>query len=163
MGYSIATVKTNLSYTLLAAFLVSVTILPLRVHSTITFQDNFNLEPGGTSFTSITNWNATAGNFDVIGDGFFDIYPGNGKYIDMAGSTNATIETSTSILLNPGTHQLTFNLGTNLADNSRGHQDLAFGCRKKELILRGRIEHEQGFLCIEFTLSGSRRRWQWFV
>ena len=128
MGYSIATVKTNLSYTLLAAFLVSVTILPLRVHSTIIFQDNFNLEPGGTSFTSITNWNATAGNFDVIGDGFFDIYPGNGKYIDMAGSTNATIETSTSILLNPGTHQLTFNLGTNLADNSINFsvEDLTF-------------------------------------
>lgn len=118
MGYSIVTVKTNLSYTLLSAFLVFVTILPLRVHSTIIFQDDFDLEPGGTGFTSITNWNATIGNFDVIGDGFFDIYPGNGKYIDMAGTTNARIETTTSIFLNPGTHQLTFNLGTNLADNS---------------------------------------------
>jgi hypothetical protein len=75
---------------------------------TVVFEDNFERESLGLNITSLTNWTVTAGNVDVIGSGFEDIYPGNGNYLDMDGTWgNATIQ-STSISLVPGTYQMSF-------------------------------------------------------
>ena len=51
----------------------------------VIFSDNFNAENGGTgvlNYNSFNNWTVTDGTVDLIGNGFFDFYPGNGLYVD---------------------------------------------------------------------------------
>ena len=50
---------------------------------------------------------------DLIGNGFFDSYPGNGLCVDLDGSSgNAGVRTSIPIALTPGSYVLKFDLGT---------------------------------------------------
>jgi hypothetical protein len=80
---------------------------------TVIFQDSFDNQTLGLAITSLNNWTVTAGNVDVIGPGFFDLYPGNGHYLDMDGSCgNATIQ-SPPLNLAPGVYQLSFRIGNN--------------------------------------------------
>lgn len=54
----------------------------------IFLQENFNSVPQGTNASSVgSNFQVTSGTVDVIGNGFFDFYPGNGNYLDLDGST----------------------------------------------------------------------------
>src|SRR5579862_1829881 len=58
--------------------------------------DNFNTENGGVgqlNYTGFDNWNVS-GAVDLIGNGFFDFYPGNGLYVDMNGSPGPGTMTS---------------------------------------------------------------------
>ena len=56
--------------------------------------DQFNIGVGGTVGS---NFKVTAGNVDLIGNnGTFDLYPGNGNYIDL----NGTIAILFDLLLN---------------------------------------------------------------
>lgn len=80
------------------------------------FSDSFNSENGGTpalNYNGFSNWNASNGTVDLIGNGFYDFKPGHGLYVDMDGSTNhaGKIETKTTFTLNPGTYTLSFLLG----------------------------------------------------
>jgi hypothetical protein len=77
------------------------------------FSDNFNAETLGLSTTTLTNW-TVVNEVDVLGDGFIDFYPGNGKFIDMAGSPGfGKITTKSSFNLAPGAYVLSFDLGKN--------------------------------------------------
>jgi hypothetical protein len=65
------------------------------------FRDNFNGENGG-------------GTVDLIGNGFYDFYPGNGLYIDLDGSTtdSGVLATKSGVLSLPaGTYTLSYELG----------------------------------------------------
>jgi hypothetical protein len=42
---------------------------------------------GQLDYSAFTNWNVDVGNVDLIGAGFIDLLPGNGLYVDMAGTT----------------------------------------------------------------------------
>ncbi len=102
----------------LSSLLLGVTIAGVNASSAKSatlFQDNFDSESHGLSKKSLTNWNVTAGNVDVIGSRFYDLYPGNGTYLDMDGTpaANATIETKQLFNLTAGTYQLSFKLGNN--------------------------------------------------
>lgn len=79
----------------------------------VVFQDTFDGEPLGLGVTTLTNWTVTAGNVDVIGPGFFDLFPGNGNYLDMDGTCGSATIVSTPINLIPGTYQLSFEIGNN--------------------------------------------------
>ncbi len=59
-----------------------------QVGANIVFEDTFDSESVGVGYTSLTNWAVTSGNVDVIGDGYHNIYPGNGRYLDMDGYVN---------------------------------------------------------------------------
>ena len=53
------------------------------------FSDDFNSENGGNgelNYASLVNWNITTGTVDLVGNGFWDLLPGNGLYIDTEGS-----------------------------------------------------------------------------
>jgi hypothetical protein len=41
---------------------------------------------GELNYKSFTNWNVTGGSIDLMGNGFLDFLPGNGLYVDLAGS-----------------------------------------------------------------------------
>lgn len=78
--------------------------------------DNFNLENGGIgalNYTGFANWTVSNGTVDLIGNGYFDFYPGNGLYVDLDGSTFQAGTLSTKISFAPGTYILSFDLGGN--------------------------------------------------
>jgi hypothetical protein len=83
--------------------------------ATLIFQDNFNSEHGGVgivNYTGFANWTVSNGTVDLIGNGYFDFYPGHGLYVDLDGSTQlAGHLISTSLSLGAGTYVLSFDLG----------------------------------------------------
>lgn len=79
------------------------------------FQDSFDAENGGVgalNYASFAKWTVSDGFVDLIGNSFFDSYPGNGLYVDLDGSNaDAGKMTSTAIAVSPGTYKLEFQLG----------------------------------------------------
>jgi MYXO-CTERM domain-containing protein len=103
---------------LVAVVAVSALLLCLNAQASVTLlNDDFNGENGGSgvlNYTTWANWDVTAGAVDLIGNGFYDFYPGNGLYVDLDGSTSAagTMKSSSSFGLVAGqTYQLQFDLG----------------------------------------------------
>lgn len=84
-------------------------------HAAVIFLDNFDAGNGGAAtlnYTGFANWTVSNGSVDLIGNGFFDFYPGHGLYVDLDGSTfDAGTMTSSDIPLVPGNYELTFFLG----------------------------------------------------
>jgi hypothetical protein len=84
------------------------------VQADVLLQDNFNSENGGVgtlNYSGFANWNVTGGTVDLIGNGFFDFYPGNGLYVDLDGSTFQPGLLSSKLIFPPGTYLLQFDLG----------------------------------------------------
>ncbi|MBD2486756.1 PEP-CTERM sorting domain-containing protein [Aulosira sp. FACHB-615] len=79
--------------------------------------DNFNSENGGVgslNYNAFTNWNVSGGSVDLIGNGSFDLFPGNGLYLDTDGSTSnaGRITSKTAFTFNPGDLvDISFDLG----------------------------------------------------
>ncbi len=98
---------------LVAVVVLGSSVTPL--HAAVIFLDNFDAENGGTAtlnYTGFANWTVSNGSVDLIGNGIFDFYPGNGLYVDLDGSTfDAGMMTSTNISLVPGNYELSFFLG----------------------------------------------------
>lgn len=129
---SMSTVKAFLTG---AALAVSST----AASAAIVFQDNFDTEALELN-ASLDNWDVTAGAVDVIGDGFFDFLPGNGRYLDMDGTSSAagTIFTKTTFSFLAG---ITYTLSFDLAGNNRsaGVADIAPGFDKIVAAINGNI------------------------
>ena len=68
------------------------------------FSDDFDSYTAGIPWPGEGNWTVTEASVDLIGEGTsWDLLPGNGKYLDMDGSTgNAGTIESISIALAPG-------------------------------------------------------------
>ncbi|AKE63138.1 Alkaline phosphatase [Microcystis aeruginosa NIES-2549] len=69
--------------------------------------DNFNSERGGSgtlNYTDLINWSITNGSVDLIGNGYIDLQPGNGLYLDLDGSTRnaARLESKQTFNFNSG-------------------------------------------------------------
>lgn len=93
-------------------------LIPSSAKAMILFQDNFDNEAQRLATTSLDNWHVTSGDVDVIGTNFFDLYPGNGNYLDMDGDVSGAIETKQVFNLTPGTYQLSFDIGQNFFPDS---------------------------------------------
>ena len=76
---------------------------------------------GAVPWPGAGNWTVSDGSVDMIGAGTsWDLLPGNGKYLDMDGSTgDAGKITSISMALAPGDYVLSFDI----AGNQRGGRD----------------------------------------
>lgn len=91
--------------------------LMYQANAQILFSDNFNNENGTNpqlNYTGFANWNVINGAVDLIGNGSFDFYPGNGLYVDTQGSTGigGTIQTKFGFVFSPGImYTLSFDLG----------------------------------------------------
>ena len=109
---------------MLGAVILAAT-LPAAASATVIFEDNFDTETFALN-GSLSNWTVSKGTIDVIGTGYFDLYPGNGRYLDMDGSTmNAgRIDTKTTFGFTVGaTYTLSFSYGK----NGFGAETLEFG------------------------------------
>lgn len=100
-------------------FLLSAALLLLTATSgNAGLIDNFNSENGGVgelNYSNFTNFfianSAAGGTVDLIGNGFFDFYPGNGLYVDLLGTGNGLgglLTTNQSFAA--GTYTLSFDL-----------------------------------------------------
>jgi|SRR6188508_1065280 len=81
--------------------------------ATVLLTDNFDSENGGSGvfdWTRFANWNVLNGCVDLHGNGFVDVQPGKGLYVDLDGSCDVggTLETKTTFTLQPGTYVLEF-------------------------------------------------------
>lgn len=102
---------------------IGLILFSTNAFASIIFQDNFNLENSGVgalNYNSFTNWVITNGTVDLIGNGFYDLFPGNGLYVDLDGSTSnaGVMTTKNTITLVPGTYELSFYLGGNHRTNT---------------------------------------------
>lgn len=101
--------------------------LSAPAQSAVIFSDNFDSYSAGTNATAFGgNWTVSNGTVDVIGNGFFDFYPGNGLYIDLDGSSNNAGDFTSQSLSLSGSYVLSFSL----AGSARGDTnsvDVSFG------------------------------------
>jgi hypothetical protein len=81
------------------------------------FSDNFNSENGDSgalNYSEFDQWvvlNHPTETVDLIGNGFFDFYPGQGLYVDLDGSTSKAGVLKTKSSFGPGLYELSFKLG----------------------------------------------------
>jgi hypothetical protein len=106
------------------------------------FIDNFDSEPFSLN-SALTNWTIVNGSIDVIGPGFYDFYPGNGRYLDMNGTTSqgGTIVTNSTFNIVAGQkYKLSFNHGTNLYSQGSPEQlNFAVGTNASSLAITNTI------------------------
>mgnify|MGYP001591587603 CR=1 FL=1 len=122
---------------LVAVALVMVGFVPGVSQATQYFIDNFDTEPlelnhGTPPQSNFANWNVVpgSGTVDLIGQGgIYDFLPGNGRYVDLDGSTSdAGIMASNSLLALPtGTYDLTFDLAGSQRNDGPPLNELTFG------------------------------------
>jgi hypothetical protein len=85
-------------------FFISLVIVSQTTSASTIFSDNFDSENLGLNYTSFANWTVSDGSVDLIGQpNFFNFIPGNGRYVDLDGSSgNAGKLTSTLLTLTGG-------------------------------------------------------------
>jgi hypothetical protein len=96
--------------------ILATAVLWAGAHGVTVFSDNFDGENGGSpqlNYASFAQWSVSDGTVDLIGNGSFDYYPGNGLYVDLDGtSADSGILTSIPITqIAGGIYTLTFDLG----------------------------------------------------
>ena len=91
--------------------------------TTTVFADNFNHDALGLNSTP-DGWTISGGTVDTIGrSNFFDLLPGNGRYVDLDGSTSqAGTMTKTFTGLADGSYTLSFDLAGN--QRAAGKEDV---------------------------------------
>ncbi len=115
---------------LVAVALVIVGLMPGVSQATNIFSDDFNNESLNLNHVFTDKWTVTNGDVDLIGNGppgFFDLIPGNGRYVDLDGTTpnDPGIMASSPFTLFAGTE---YNFSFDLAGSQRGDaNDLYFG------------------------------------
>jgi hypothetical protein len=116
---------------LASALLVSTTVAS---HAAVLFSDDFSSSTLGLGLSPFTNapvgWTVDYGSVDVIGPSLFEMYLGNGKNVDMNGSTGQSggMHTNTVFSFLAGkTYTLSFNYGNNIysAGNPGSSESLA--------------------------------------
>lgn len=100
----------------------------------VLFSDNF--DSNATSLNAVpAGWTVSNGTVDIIGNGFFDLYPGNGAFIDLDGSTSDAGELSHSFSLTGG---VLYNASFTLGGSARGDSnvvDVSFGTASQSFTL----------------------------
>jgi hypothetical protein len=99
----------------LAALAGTAEATPISTINALT--DNFDTEHGGTgllNYSGFANFTVTRGSVDLIGNGFFDNFPGHGLYVDLAGTTNQFGAITTRSAFGPGNYVLTLDIGGTL-------------------------------------------------
>ena len=107
--------------------------------ATFSLSDNFNTENGGAaqlSYNNFANWNVSKADVDLIGNGNFDFFPGNGLYVDLNGAAPGGLTSKITYAFNTGD---VVNLGFRLAgagDASNPTVTVALGSLYNETFTR---------------------------
>ena len=98
---------------LLIAFLLSVSFLGSAYADLVDSFDSENGGNGALNYDAFANFQVTSGSVDLTGTGFFDLYPGNGLYVDLNGTSGVSGVLETTVEFPPGTYKLSFRIGNN--------------------------------------------------
>lgn len=107
------------------ALVAALSLAAPAAQATTLLQDNFNAENGGVgklNYVSFSNWTVNKGTVDLIGNGFWDLVPGNGLFLDMDGSgidSGGIVSASNFSFLAGRTYTLNFRM----AGSQRGRAD----------------------------------------
>lgn len=104
---------------------------------TVIFADDFDTTTALNKTVFPGGWTVTNGSVDVIGTDFIDVFPGNGNYVDLDGSTGDAGELSKSLILTGG---LSYTAMFSLAGSHRGGSDIVdvmFGTASASFTLAG--------------------------
>jgi len=114
---------------------------------TVVLLSEFNDLNGGQgtyNATDLGDWEVVAGCVDLHGNGFVDVWPNNGLYLDLDGSCNqgGTIQTKEAFYLTPGNYVLEFWLaGGNRREHTAPDTVLVnFGSLHQEQIVMQRTD-----------------------
>jgi len=104
-------------------------VLSAGAHAATVFSDNFDSDTLGLNAVPAGWTIGNDGTVDVIGNpGFFDLLPGNGRYIDLDGSNGAAGLLETSFAVTAGlTYTATFQLAGNQRDGNSDSVAVMFG------------------------------------
>ena len=125
--------KSNIGLAFGAALLLGAVASSASAGTIGSLSDNFDTEHGSSptlNYYGFSNWTVStasnsahpgAGSVDLIGNGSFDSYSGNGLYVDMCGSTGACGALTTKDQFAAGTYRLTLSLGGIIYPPSNGY------------------------------------------
>lgn len=103
-------------------FAASLLALPLSSQATTVFSDDFESDTTATNQTTFNGgWSVLSGSVDLIGNGFFDFIPGNGKYVDLDGSSSLAGGFDKQVSLAASTK---YTLSFDLAGSQRGDTNM---------------------------------------
>lgn len=91
---------------------------------------SFNAENGGSAqlnYSGFADFNVTKGSVDLIGNGSFDAYAGNGLYVDMAGTTGQYGALTTKTIFGPGSYKIDLSLGGSIYSGIADGIDITAG------------------------------------
>lgn len=116
-------------------------LLSVPVQAAVIFSDNFDAYTATYNVTAFNgNWYVSNGSVDVVGPGYFDFFPGNGKYIDLDGSTgDAGVFTSKTLNLNAGTYTFEFVLSGSTRWDQPNTVDVSFGSYNETFTLASNV------------------------
>lgn len=98
------------------------------------------------NYYGFANFNVSQGSVDLIGNGYFDAYPGNGLYVDLAGSTNQYGAITTKTIYGPGTYDIGLSLGGPIYSGITDGAVVSWGDgSSSDLILSGLTEDNYNF------------------
>ncbi len=110
---------------------------------------SFGSENGGVpqlNYYGFANFNVSEGSVDLIGNGYFDAYPGNGLYVDLAGSTNQYGALTTKTVYAAGTYNIGLSLGGPIYDGITDGAVVSWGeGSTSDLMLSGLAENDYNF------------------
>ncbi|MYM67417.1 DUF642 domain-containing protein [Pseudoduganella sp. FT55W] len=103
------------------------------------FSDNFDTDTLDLNTTVfLGGWTVSGGTVDTIGPGNYDVFPGNGHYIDLDGSTNAPGLFSKTLSLTAGmTYTATFELAGNHRTSENDTVTVNFGSANGSYVMAG--------------------------
>jgi hypothetical protein len=115
--------------------------------ATVLFLDDFDNENNGVgvyNWTQFAQWNVLDGCVDLHGNGFHDVQPGKGLYVDLDGSCEkaGTIETKTEFTLTPGNYILEFWIAGNHRRSSPDTVNVTLGSVYQEEMV---MQHNEPF------------------
>jgi hypothetical protein len=127
----------------------------------VLFSDDFDTEnnrQGVFDWTNFVNWNVLEGCVDLHGNGFVDVQPGKGLYVDLDGSCDdaGSIETKAAFTLEPGNYVFEFFLAGNQRISSADTVNVSLGSLLQETFVlqqRDRFELRTRNISVASTTS----------
>ena len=102
--------------------------------------NDFDSENGGTgvlNYAGFANFTVATGSVDLIGNGYFDSFTGNGLYVDLAGSTGAFGAVKTNTTYAAGSYLVTLGLGGTIYNGITDGAMVSWGTGSADFILPG--------------------------
>jgi hypothetical protein len=121
----------------------------------VVFSDNFDSYAPVLNWVPPANWTVAPGSVDLIGDGYFDFFPGHGGYVDLDGSTNQAGTLQTIASFGPGTYTLTFDLAGNARNDVDKTTTISLGNWSKSLDLASNSPYQLYTYTFTTTVAGN--------